>query len=316
MKKILGAILASLALSANAQWPTYTTPVAGAAAIGAAVSGGTANSVLFVGSTGLLAEGDLTYNDTTKRFQVGSGSGATTTGFLIGNYGFSGSYAALWITAVTAASGNYALAVNATETRLNAPTGGQVFAGVNGTAVVTVSSSSITAAQPILVPNGSGGGAALGFSTQPTSGLIYVNSADWRLMSAGADVMAIRTYTGDAASFRDKLSFNTAMGSGDLFLVRDAANTLAQRNGANAQMLKVGNTYTDASNGEWGAFGFESNVLKIGARANGTGTVRVVDIVGSGLTVSAITPASSGTRYVCIDTAGAISSSASACSGT
>jgi hypothetical protein len=37
-------------------------------------------------------------------------------------------------------------------------------------------------------------------------------------------------------------------GSVDLILARDAANTLAQRNGTNAQTLRVYNTFTDASN--------------------------------------------------------------------
>ncbi len=36
--------------------------------------------------------------------------------------------------------------------------------------------------------------------------------------------------------------------SGDTFILRDAANTLAQRNGANAQTKRLYGTYTDASN--------------------------------------------------------------------
>ena len=35
---------------------------------------------------------------------------------------------------------------------------------------------------------------------------------------------------------------------GDVFLSRDAANTLAQRNGASAQTKRIYGTYTDASN--------------------------------------------------------------------
>ena len=60
----------------------------------------------------------------------------------------------------------------------------------------------------------------------------------------------------------------------DLFLFRDAANTLAQRNGVNAQTLRVYNTFTDASNLERGFFRWSSNVLEIGAEALGTGTQR------------------------------------------
>ena len=64
----------------------------------------------------------------------------------------------------------------------------------------------------------------------------------------------------------------------DLFLFRDAANTLAQRNGVNAQAFNLYNTYTDASNYERGFMRFVSNVMEIGAEALGTGTARTVRI--------------------------------------
>jgi hypothetical protein len=62
----------------------------------------------------------------------------------------------------------------------------------------------------------------------------------------------------------------------DTFLARDAANTLAQRNGVNAQAFNLYNTYTDASNYERGFMRFVSNVLTIGAEAAGTGTNRLI----------------------------------------
>ena len=40
----------------------------------------------------------------------------------------------------------------------------------------------------------------------------------------------------------------SASANADLFLFRDAANTLAQRNGANAQAFRLYGTYTDTSN--------------------------------------------------------------------
>ena len=67
----------------------------------------------------------------------------------------------------------------------------------------------------------------------------------------------------------------------DLVLTRGAANILEQRNSTNAQAFRVFNTWTDASNGEWGAMRWNSNVLEIGAYANGTGTVRAVTAVGA-----------------------------------
>jgi hypothetical protein len=75
---------------------------------------------------------------------------------------------------------------------------------------------------------------------------------------------------------------NTAQGglywgaSADVFLGRDAANTLALRNGTSAQRLNVYNTYTDASNYELGFLAFSSNNFIIGAGSAGTGTARPI----------------------------------------
>jgi len=79
---------------------------------------------------------------------------------------------------------------------------------------------------------------------------------------------------------------------GDVTLRRDAANTLAQRNGANAQTFNLYNTYTDASNYERGEFAWGANILNIGATHAGTGTSRIVRFVGGGVTWLAINAAS------------------------
>jgi hypothetical protein len=74
-------------------------------------------------------------------------------------------------------------------------------------------------------------------------------------------------------------------GAFDLFLARDAAGTLAQRNGTNAQAFRVYNTYTDASNYErlvmdWST---TANVGYIGFQRAGTGAQRnvIVDLGGN-----------------------------------
>jgi len=69
----------------------------------------------------------------------------------------------------------------------------------------------------------------------------------------------------------------TDAGTTDLILTRDAANTLAQRNGVNAQAFNLYNTYTDASNYERGFMRWVSNRLDIGVEAAGTGTIRTVN---------------------------------------
>jgi hypothetical protein len=73
----------------------------------------------------------------------------------------------------------------------------------------------------------------------------------------------------------------------DTVLARDAANTLAQRNGANAQTFRVYNSYTDAANGSWveltaspGGGGYQLLAKKVG-----TGTAPNYVDVGIGPTV-------------------------------
>ena len=67
------------------------------------------------------------------------------------------------------------------------------------------------------------------------------------------------------------------IGGTDLILARDAANTLAQRNGVNAQAFNIYNTHTDASNFERGFMRFVSNTLRIGTEKLGTGTARALE---------------------------------------
>lgn len=69
--------------------------------------------------------------------------------------------------------------------------------------------------------------------------------------------------------------FNTK----DLILLRDAANTLAQRNAANAQAFRLYNTYTDASNYERAVFGWSANTLNISMESAGTGSPRNIRMV-------------------------------------
>jgi hypothetical protein len=75
---------------------------------------------------------------------------------------------------------------------------------------------------------------------------------------------------------------NTAVGTSDLTLRRDAADTLAQRRGTNAQAFRVYNTFTDVSNFERIFFGFSSNTAALVQDAAGTGSARVFVIGNAG----------------------------------
>jgi hypothetical protein len=72
------------------------------------------------------------------------------------------------------------------------------------------------------------------------------------------------------------------LGTYDVFLQRDAAATLAQRDGTNAQTFRIYNTFTDASNYERGFMRWSSNVFEIGPEAAGTGSNRVLRLMGGG----------------------------------
>lgn len=61
-------------------------------------------------------------------------------------------------------------------------------------------------------------------------------------------------------------------GSTDIFFERDAANTLALRNAANAQAFNIYNTYTSGSVYERGFMRWVSNVLEIGTEHTGAST--------------------------------------------
>ena len=71
-----------------------------------------------------------------------------------------------------------------------------------------------------------------------------------------------------------KITKDTLNWNNDVYVTRDAANTLALRNSTNAQVFNVYNTYTDASNYERGCIKWTTNVLEIGTEAAGTGTSR------------------------------------------
>jgi hypothetical protein len=79
---------------------------------------------------------------------------------------------------------------------------------------------------------------------------------------------------------------NSSEATVDVRLYRDAANTLAQRNGTSAQTSRTYNTFTDASNYERAKIGWNTNVLEIGSEAAGTGTLRNINIVGGNVGIN------------------------------
>lgn len=216
---------------------------------------------------------------------------------------------------------------NATTLGSGSATNGQVLAanGSGGTSWQTVSGGSGTPGgsdtQVQFNDGGSFGGDA-GFTFNKTTDSLYIGGATVTTNSpvidmaqtwnaSGTTFNGIRLNVADTASAAASLLMDLRVGgnsqfsasksgvvtvasagayafSTDLFLRRDAANTLAQRNGTNAQAFNVYNTFTDASNFERGVFDFTSVAghLTIGTTKSGTGQTRIVRFVVGGTRVA------------------------------
>ena len=103
--------------------------------------------------------------------------------------------------------------------------------------------------------------------------------ANWGFYSAGATSVSLAMAGSNTHQLWTDgslylLGNNAAFALGatsDLLIVRDAANTLAQRNGTNAQTLRVYNTYTDASNYDHLSFSHSGGQAVISTFGAGTG---------------------------------------------
>jgi hypothetical protein len=86
-------------------------------------------------------------------------------------------------------------------------------------------------------------------------------------------------------SVRGLLTIGTSYASRDTILERDAAGALANRNGVNAQSLRVYNTWTSSTNYERGVIDWQTtaNTLRIGTeKGSGGGTARALSLVTDG----------------------------------
>jgi len=125
----------------------------------------------------------------------------------------------------------------------------------------------------VLVGDGAVGTPSFSFGSDTNTGF-YSGGADQISVTAGG------TNTGFIGSSNWTIggaAGNVYFGTGqDAALVRDAANTLALRNGTNAQVFRVYNTFTDASNYEMGFMRWLTNGFQIGTTFAGTGSIRPV----------------------------------------
>lgn len=152
----------------------------------------------------------------------------------------------------------------------------------NATFAGTVAAASSSAAAVAFARNGSAG-----------TGIFFPSSANIGIAIGGGGYANFST-TAFAVNNDYAIGWRSgAAGSAvDLTLFRDAANTLALRNGANAQAFNVYNTYTDASNYERAALTWSSNVAYLRAQNAGTGSARLMVPVTGSTTVASLPSAS------------------------
>lgn len=139
-------------------------------------------------------------------------------------------------------------------TELTTPAGGDLLyivddpAGTPLSRKVTVTNL-FANASPITVASGGSASVPAFNGTDSNSGIFFVGN-NTRIAVDGTEQYAFQS---DAFSLRSTGIFawsnsGSASGTIDLYLIRDAANTLALRNGTNAQTFRNYGTYTDASN--------------------------------------------------------------------
>ena len=156
-----------------------------------------------------------------------------------------------------------------------------------GSTIAALSASSGTqtavAISPTFAQTSTAAGIALLVNPSGTFGSGGGKLQSWQLASSevGAMTSSGAMYAG---SFRTLLDFGfaaTVGGSTDLTLIRDAADTLAQRRTTNAQTFRVYNTYTDASNYERLAMVWSGSNAFLLVENAGTGSARDLT-VGTG----------------------------------
>lgn len=105
------------------------------------------------------------------------------------------------------------------------------------------------------------------FSTGSGATLLYGGNTNASFAAAGN----IGIFTGSGQYWGWSSNVNPANAGADLTLYRDAANTLAQRNGTNAQRFNIDYSYTDGSNRQGGSFITGSTYFEIATNTVGTG---------------------------------------------
>ena len=247
-------------LRGDATWATIAT---GLAVGTTATSGGAAGQIMFDTGSVLQESSNLVWDNTNKALTLGGGTLSGATSYPVINA------TQTWNNTTTVFTG---LKLNVTNTNsaagsslLDLQVGGasQIKIDKNGSIVFNSTFTGQT------ISGGGYGSDGINFVYQGIQISVANYYATWNGSSGLFSISGSSTAT---------IGFGTGLftGTPDVFLGRDAANILAQRNGTSAQTKRVYNTYTDASNYERGTFDWQgtANTFVIGTQNAGTGSAR------------------------------------------
>jgi len=282
-----------------------------------ATAAGSANEIQYNdGASGLAASADLTWDDSAKELGVGGdinlddgGTYSTTVQTVTPTANRTISFPDATGTVALVAGSSGQLTYN--NAGSNA---GLTSASIGSTGEINISLAGAASTPPVSFTGswftgGSGTTTKPQLLIEPTG----TTSANWSLNGTGFGVNAASGFTGNLLDlqrngsrmlgvdyngyFSTVASLSTVSSASwmnspggyyfgnsfDLLIIRDAANTLAQRNGTNAQTFRLYNTYTNASNYERGFLKWNSNVFEIGTEGAGTGSEQPVRITAATL---------------------------------
>jgi hypothetical protein len=141
----------------------------------------------------------------------------------------------------------------------------------------------VYAGTAFIAPNalGTGNAARYGFGGG-TNAQVGVSAYDPNTLLLSGNGTAMTIAQGTVRLGATPLAWGVDLNNTDVFLYRDAANTLAQRNGVNAQTLRIYSAYTDASN--YARLAIQNNgagIQQIFCEAAGTGAQQALSLNAS-----------------------------------
>jgi hypothetical protein len=157
-----------------------------------------------------------------------------------------------------------------------APAGGTSNAVQNALATALT----INGSGNLLLPGGSTSSVALQFSNSDLGFAGILGAANLAIVRLSTSTAVFRVDINGTVGATRSFGIGASVGSEDVILARDAANTLALRNGTNAQTFNVYNTYTSSTNFErFRIVAQSAAAVLIGTeKGSGGGTARALEL--------------------------------------